>query len=68
MWPKDSGSPLFMIPVSLMKANGSLFNLEKEGKLDVRILGEQVLDPSLGVKQIPALIQREIIILQISYR
>jgi len=31
-------------------------NLDKEGKLDVRIRGEQVLDPGLGVKQIPALV------------
>jgi len=31
--------------------------LDKEGKLDVRIRGEQVLDPNLGVKQIPALVE-----------
>jgi predicted amidohydrolase YtcJ len=30
--------------------------LDKEGKLDVRIRGEQVLDPGLGVKKIPALV------------
>ncbi len=31
-------------------------NLDKEGKLDVRIRAEQVLDPKLGTEQIPALI------------
>ncbi|MHB8118349.1 MAG: amidohydrolase [Methanothrix sp.] len=31
-------------------------NLDKEGKLDVRIRGEQVLDPGQGVGQIPALV------------
>jgi predicted amidohydrolase YtcJ len=31
-------------------------NLEKEGKLDVRIKGEQVLDPGRGVEQIPDLV------------
>ncbi len=31
-------------------------SLDREGKLDVRIRGEQVLDPDMGVKQIPALI------------
>ncbi len=31
-------------------------DLEKEGKLDVRIRGEQVLDPGQGVEQIPALV------------
>ena len=31
-------------------------DLEKEGKLDVRIRGEQVLDPGRGVEQIPALV------------
>ncbi|MCX6673485.1 MAG: amidohydrolase [Methanothrix sp.] len=32
-------------------------NLEKEGKLDVRIKDEQVLDPGRGVEQIPALVE-----------
>ena len=31
-------------------------DLEKAGKLDVRIKGEQVLDPGQGVEQIPALV------------
>ena len=31
-------------------------DLEKDGKLDVRIKGEQVLDPGQGVEQIPALV------------
>jgi predicted amidohydrolase YtcJ len=31
-------------------------NLDKEGKLDVRIRGEQVCDPALGANQIPDLI------------
>lgn len=30
-------------------------NLDKKGKLDVRIWAEQVLDPGLGVEQVPAL-------------
>ncbi len=34
----------------------SYSSLDREGKLDVRIRGEQVLDPGLGVKQIPALV------------
>ena len=38
---------------SMMKAYS---NLDKEGKLDVRIRGEQVCDPGLGAKQISDLI------------
>ena len=38
---------------SIMRCYSSL---DREVKLDVRIRGEQVLDPGLGVKQIPALV------------
>jgi hypothetical protein len=51
---------------SMMRAYS---NLDKEGKLDIRIRGEQVCDPSLGVKQISDLIsERERTIPQTSCR